>query len=147
MSIVALILISFYIIRYRKLPVTIWKPSVAWTRALIYFTFCNIISAITGTLEHMLNQPIATTEQLINPKWITFCVSCFVFIFIVYWILWVKMTLTFDRKYYITTGFIFGVMWGASMVQLLLSFYHLWNMISIPCWTIYLVSFICVNNK
>ncbi len=146
MSIIAIILIALYITRYRKLPTTIWKPSVAWTRALIYFAFCNIISTITGNLEYMLNQPIATPEQLTNPKWITFCVSCFVFIFIAYWILWAKMTLTFDRKYYIITGFIFGVMWGASIGQLLLSFYHLWNMISIPRWAIYLVSFICMGT-
>ena len=44
-----------------------YKPGAAWTRALIYFAFCNIISALTGTFEVLLKQPIVTNEQLSDP--------------------------------------------------------------------------------
>ena len=82
--ILCVLLISFYLVKYRKLPIDVWKPGAAWTRAFIYFTFCNIVSAVTGTLDAILSHPIATAEQLSNPSWIIFCVTCFVYIFIAY---------------------------------------------------------------
>lgn len=140
-----LALIVIYIVKYRSLPKDIWKPGAAWNRALIYFVLCNIISAATGTLETLLSQPIVTKEQLMNPMWIAFCSSCFIFIFIAYWILWARMTLTFDRKFYIGSEIIFGLLWGASMGQVLLSFYHLWSMTELPGWVIYSCSYACMG--
>jgi hypothetical protein len=138
-------MIGVYITKYRGLPIDVYKPGAAWTRALIYFAFCNIVSAATSTLETLLNQPIATSGQLTDPIWITFCIFCFSYIFFAYWILWARMTLTFDRKYYIVSEVVFGLLWGISTGQLLLSFYHLWNMTSMPKWFIYLCSYVCMG--
>ena len=138
-------MIGIYIAKYRGLPIDVYKPVVAWIRALIYFAFCNIVSIVTGSLETLVTQPIATNEQLTDPIWITFCTFCFIYIFFAYWILWARMTLTFDRKYYIGSEIIFGLLWGISTGQLLLSFYHLWNMTSLPTGIIFLFSYVCMG--
>ncbi len=144
-AIFGIVMIIVYITKYRGLPKEIWKPGAAWTCALIYFTFCNIISAAVGTLETLVNQPITTEEQLADPMWIAFFSFCFIYIFVAYWILWARMTLTFDRKFYIGSEIVFGLLWGASIGQLLLSFYHLWNMTELPRWAIFFCSYACMG--
>ncbi|MHA2226420.1 MAG: hypothetical protein ACXAC8_14520 [Candidatus Hodarchaeales archaeon] len=138
-------MIGVYLNKYRGLPIEVYRPGAAWTRALIYFAFCNIVSAATGSLETLLNQQIATSDQLADPIWITLCSLCFIYIFFAYWILWARMTLTFDRKYYIGSEVVFGLLWGISTGQLLLSFYHLWNITLLPIWVIYLCSYVCMG--
>ena len=139
------IMVGVYITKYQGLPIDVYKPGAAWTLALIYFAFCNIVSALSGTLETLLNQPIATSEQLSDPIWIVFCFFCFIYIFFAYWILWARMTLTFDRKFYIGSEIVFGLLWGISVGLLLLSFYHLWSLTSLPKWAIYLCSYVCMG--
>ncbi|MFX1306379.1 MAG: hypothetical protein ACFFDG_06120, partial [Promethearchaeota archaeon] len=50
-AVVGVVMVVVYITKYKGLPIKIWKPNVAWTRALIYFSFCNVFIAISGTLE------------------------------------------------------------------------------------------------
>ena len=108
------IMLGFYIIKYRKLPIDVWKPGAAWSRALIYFSFCNIFIAASGTLEQLILRPIFTSEQISNPFWISYTIICFLFVFIAYVIIWPRSTLTFDRKYSLGPEIIFGLIWGFS---------------------------------
>jgi len=144
-AIIGIAMIIVYMIKYRGFPINIWKPEVAWTRAIIYFSFCNVIIAVSGTLEQLFNQPFFTVTQIINPYWIFYCIFCFIYIFFVYWILWSRMTLTFDRIYYIGSEIVFGMIWGFSTGGLLLSFYHLWNLIGATGWVKYLLSFVSMG--
>ncbi|MFX1326930.1 MAG: hypothetical protein ACFE91_02140 [Promethearchaeota archaeon] len=144
-SIFALVMILVYISKYRGLPINFWKPSVAWTRAFIYFSLCNVISAISGTLEQILKQPLFSIEQIKNPLWIIYCAICFIFIFLAYWVLWSRMTLTFDRKYYLGAEIVFGLIWGFSTGGILLSFYHLWILLRLSTWVLYLLSFLSMG--
>lgn len=139
------IMVFIYIKKYKGLPIDVWKPGAAWIRALIYFSFCNIIIAATGTLEQIIIKPIFTTENIRSPNWIAYCIFCFIYIFLAYWILWSRMTLTFNRKYYLGSEIILGVLWGFSTGGLLLSFYHLWKLTETTGWAIYLLSFICMG--
>jgi len=141
----AIVMIIVYIIRYKGLAIDVWEPGAAWTRAFIYFSFCNIIIAISGTLEQIFAQSLFTIEQITNPYWIIYCLICFIYIFLAYWILWSRMTLTFKRKYYIGSEIIFGVIWGFSSGGILLSFYHLWRLTGINGWVLYLFSFISMG--
>ncbi len=138
-------LIAFYINKYKDLPINIWKPGAAWTRALIYFSFCNIVIVISGTLEQIIFQPLFTIGQITNFTWIFSCAFCFIYVFFAYWILWSRMTLTFNRKYYIGSEILFGFIWGFSTGGILLSFYHLWSLIDIPNWAHYLLSFASIG--
>jgi len=138
-------MIILYFKKYKGLSIDIWKPGAAWIRALIYFSFCNIIIAISGTLEQIILQPIITIEHIRNPFWIIYCFICFIYIFFAYWILWSRMTLTFDRRYYLGSEIIFGVLWGFSTGGILLSFYNLWSLTGASGGIIYLLSFVSMG--
>jgi hypothetical protein len=138
-------MIIVYIQKYKGLPMDVWKPGAAWTRALIYFSFCNIFTAASGTLEQIITQPLFTVEQIINPFWIAYCAFCFVYIFFAYWVLWARMTLTFDRKYYLGSEILFGVIWGYSTGGFLLSFYYLWSLTGWHAWAVYLLSYVSMG--
>jgi len=138
------IMIGIYIIKYRGLPINAWKPGASWTRALIYFSFCNIFIAASGTLEQIFSRPFFTSEQLSEFSWILYIIFCFIFVFIAYVIIWPRNTLIFDRKLYLGSEIVFGVIWGFSTGGLLLSFYHLWSLTNIPPWGIYILSFFSI---
>jgi hypothetical protein len=55
------------------------------------------------------------------------------------------MTLTFNRKYYLGSEIIFGVIWGSSAGGLILSFYHVWVLIGVRGWVKYLLSFVSMG--
>lgn len=144
-AVIGAVMIGINYTQFRNLPITEYKPAAAWTRAMIYFAFCNIVSALSGTLDVILSQPIATAEQLQDPVWIAACVFCFSYIFVAYWILWSRMTLTFDRKFYLGSEIVFGLLWGASMGQLLLTFYHVFQLTDLPAWAVYLAAYSCMG--
>ncbi|TES94851.1 MAG: hypothetical protein E3J90_11050 [Promethearchaeota archaeon] len=139
------IMIGIYIIKYRKLPIDVWKPGAAWTRALIYFSFCNIFTAASGTLEQIFSRPLFTAEQISNLFWIFYVIFCFIFVFIAYVIIWPRSTLNFDRRYYLGSEIVFGVIWGFSTGGILLSFYHLWSLTGIPPLVTFILSFSCIG--
>ena len=135
-----IIMVILYWIKYKGTPIDVWKPDIAWTRALIYFSFCNLIIAASGTLEHLFNNPLFTLEQTSNPLWISYLVICFIYVSIAYFIVWPRNTLNFDRKYQLGSQIIFGLMWGFSTGGLLLSFYHLWSLAGLLNWVKYILS-------
>ena len=137
-------MIGIYIVKYRKLPINVWKPGAAWNRAMIYFSFCNIFTAASGTLEQIFSRPFFTSEQISDVFWISYTIFYFIFVFVAYVIIWPRNTLNFDRKYFIGSEIIFGVIWGFSTGGILLSFYHLWSLTGIPPWAIYIISFFCI---
>lgn len=127
--------------KYRDLPQTKWVPGAAWTRAFIYFAFCNLVSIGTGTFEAILAQPIFTAEQLSNKLWVAYAAGCVAYLFFAYWVMWARMTLTFDRTFNLPVQIFFGLTWGWSTGQLLLSFYHVWSFADLPGWAHYLLAY------
>lgn len=139
------ILVGIYILKFRKLPINVWKPAAAWNRAFIYFSFCNIFIAASGTLELIIVRPIFTVDQISNPFWILYLIVCFIFVVVAYVIIWPRSTLTFDRRYSLGPEIVFGLIWGFSTGGLVLSFYHLWSLTGFPAWVIYILSYICIG--
>jgi hypothetical protein len=137
----AAILHIVWSIKYRNLPIETWIPGAAWCRAFMYFAFCNIVIAASGTLEQVFTQPIFTLEQTGNTIWLAYFLFCFAYVFVAYWILWARMTLTFNRRFYLGSGLLFGLAWGWSTGGLLLSFYHMWSLAGVPGWATYLLAF------
>lgn len=135
-------LVITYFIKYRGTPINVWNPKIAWVRAFIYFSLCNVIFSISGTLDRLITQPFVCAEQISSPFWIGYLISCFLYIFFAYWILWSRMTLTFDRRYYLFIEVTFGIIWGISTGGLLLSLYHLWRLTNLAPWMIYLLSYL-----
>ncbi len=140
--IIGTLLVIIYFLKYRGTPINVWKPQIAWVRAFIYFSLCNLVFAVSGTLDTLITQPIVRVDQITNPTWILYLVVCFLYIFFAYWILWSRMTLTFDRQYHLLVEILFGIIWGISTGGLLLSFYHLWSLTALAPWMIYLLSYL-----
>jgi len=134
-----------YLIKYKGTPIDVWKPDIAWTRALIYFSFCNVIIAASGTLEQIFNNPLFTLEQASDPLWVTYLIICAIYVIIAYLIVWPRATLIFDRKYQPGSQIIFGVLWGFSTGGLLLSFYHLWSLAGLVNWVNYFLTFLSIS--
>lgn len=135
----------FYWVKYKGTPIDVWKPYIAWTRALIYFSFCNAFIAASGTLEQIFNNPLFTLEQTSDPLWIGYIITCFVYVIIAYFIVWPRATLNFDRKYQLGSQLFFGVLWGFSTGGLLLSFYHLWHSTGLENWAIFILTFLSIS--
>ncbi len=131
--------------KYRDLPLTTWKPGAAWTRAFSYFAFCNLVSIATGTFEAILAKPIFTAEQLSNRVWLTYAFGCVAYLFVAYWMMWARMTLTFNRKFHLPAQLFFGLVWGLSTGQLLLSFYHVWSFADLPGFAHYLLAYVSMG--
>ena len=138
------IMIGIYIIKYRGLPIDVWKPGASWNRAMIYFSFCNIFTAASGTLEQIFTRPIFPSNQILEASWLIYTLFYFAFVVLAYVVIWPRSTLTFDRKYFLGSEILFGVIWGISTGGILLSFYHLWSLTGFPPWVIYLFSFLCI---
>jgi hypothetical protein len=136
------IMAGIYIHKYRKLPITVWKPEVAWIRASIYFSFCNIIIGVSGTLKQLLIRPFFTLEQISNVFWVIHAILCFVYVVFAYVFLWPRSTLTFDRKYYLGPEIAFGIIWGFSTGGFFLSLYHLWSLTGVPLWANFILGYV-----
>jgi len=138
-------MVGIYIYKYKDLPIDTWKPGAAWTRALIYFSFCNIIITISGTLEQIITKPIFTLEQITNIYWISYLSFCFIFVFFAYIILWPRNTLHFDRRHYLGSEIVFGIIWGFSTGGLFLSFYHLWSLTGVLPLINYILALVSIS--
>ena len=142
MLVIGITLGAIYWIKYRGTPIDVWKPKIAWIRAFIYFSFCNLVIAASGTLERIFSEPLFTVDQTSDPLWIIYLIICFVYVIFAYLIVWPRSTLNFNRKYQLGSQIIFGLVWGFSTGGLLLSFYHLWSMAVLVNWAKFLLTFI-----
>jgi hypothetical protein len=122
--------------RYRNHPWDIYYPKLAWMRGGMYFCFCWTLSYLTGGLELILNNPIATPEQLNNPNWRIYTACVALFIVGAYSILWCYYTPVFERKRNLPAAALFGFLWGSSSGQLFLSVWLIVGNIGLsPLWT------------
>ena len=114
----------------------------------------NHITLMSGTMGVLADEigltegarQLFTAEQAADSSWTTYAYICFGYIFFAYWILWASKTLTFDRKFYVGSEIVFGLLWGLSMGQLLLSFVHLWGTAAgLEGWALYGASYACMG--
>ena len=131
--------------RARGAVIDPYRPTSVWARAGVFFVIAWVFSAVTGTLGTLLDQPIATSDQLSNPRWIAMAVLCVVGVTILYAGTWARMTLVFDRRQYMMPALGFGIVWGLSTGQLLLSFYHLADGTDLPRWGVWIAAYLAIS--
>ena len=137
-AILMVALFLYYHLNYRKpeivqREVTEFFPAAAWLRAGILFCLFHIISWATGVMETVLGSPVATSEQLTDNRWWIWVIGLIAFILFAYWGIWTYYTIRFDRKLDLFPQILFGLLWGVSFGQMLLSLWRIAEMLA-PDW-------------
>lgn len=133
---VALLLValtSLYWARFRGKPGNGYSPPAAWLRAGIYFCCCFLLCWLTGTQDMLLGSPVVWPGQPRDPRWVAATVCITALIFGAYWGIWARYTLRFDRRLHLATQIPFGLVWGASAGQVILSVWHVCRTVA-PAW-------------
>ena len=132
------VLFTLYRMKYAnpeilKQEITDFNPVTAWLRAGILFCLFFLISWATGTMRIIVESPIATSSQWSDPRWRLWVIGLTIFILFAYWGIWARYTIRFDRKLDLLPQTVFGLLWGLSFGQMLLSIWRIVVMI-VPGW-------------
>ena len=133
---------GLYLFRFRTPDSRIYEPAKAWTRAAIFFCCCSILSWLTGVQALIVKTPIEQQLPWQNTVWLWSTVGLAVLIFIGYWLVWARYTLRFERRLHLLAHIPFGLLWGASVGQLMLVIWYLTVSISgltNPVWIVLVV--------
>jgi len=132
------VLFLYYHINYRKTEIyqqeiVEFIPVTAGLRAGMLFCFFYLVSWATGVMEVIINSPVITNEQVTDKSWRIWAIGLTVFILFAYWGIWARYTIRFERKLDLFPQIIFGLLWGTAFGQMLLSIWHIAEMIG-PSW-------------
>ena len=146
------ILFTSYQVRYRKpeilqLETTEFNPKTSWLRAGMLFCTFFIISWAIGTLDDVLSIPIASNVQLSSTSWWLWVVGLIAFIIFAYYGIWARYTIRFDRKVDLIPQTVFGLIWGLSLGQILLTIWRISTMIgsSWKIWQQWLLAYLLIG--
>jgi hypothetical protein len=125
---------------------TNYSPRSAWMRAVVYFAVCFAIAHFSGALRLLLGSPLASAENLQDPRWILFTLLCIAVEIwgYVYW--WPRGTLTHGRQLYWSVVLTFGLIWGLSEGLLFLSVFTLASKVIASKFLVWLVSFLVIGT-
>lgn len=122
-----------------------YDPGRAWLRATIYFVVCFMVAHFTGALSLVLNQSLASAEDLRDVRWILFTLLCVAVEVWGYVYLWPRGTLTHGRQLYWSVVLTFGLVWGLSEGLLFLSVFVLASKFIVSKIVVWLVSFTLIS--
>lgn len=123
-----------------------YSPHLAWIRGGIYFASCFILSILTGVFQTLISKPIATSENFSYIYWWIFTFVCAIVIYIAYFIIWRRGTLTHGRELHKPSVLTFGLLWGLSEGQLILSIWAIVEKFSSNIFFIGIVSFLIIST-
>ena len=138
---VLIALVVVYVRQYRGQPWVAYAAKPAWIRAGIYFCLCYLLSYASGGMELLLTSPIATADQLSNPRWIAATVFVITFIAVAYGYVWVRYTVVFDRARTPWMSALFGLLWGSSSGQLFLAVWLFASKTELPTWGAWVLTY------
>ncbi|MFN3491129.1 MAG: hypothetical protein ACK40V_02820 [Anaerolineales bacterium] len=141
----AIFLILIFTLQTQKRNIKGYSPRLAWIRGGIYFASCFILSIFTGVFQTLISKPIAASENFSNIYWWIFTFVCAVVIYIAYFIIWRRGTLTHGRELHIPSVLTFGLLWGLSEGQLILSVWAIVEKFVSNIWFVALVSFLIIS--
>eukprot|EP00475_Leptophrys_vorax_P010213 TRINITY_DN16888_c0_g1_i1.p1 TRINITY_DN16888_c0_g1~~TRINITY_DN16888_c0_g1_i1.p1 ORF type:complete len:356 (-),score=52.71 TRINITY_DN16888_c0_g1_i1:182-1207(-) len=102
-----------------------YVPLLAWNRTLNFFCLTVLFAYPTGLLEALLHDPIVTGAQTSSASWIFMTAFCSVALFIMYWIVWPKWTLVFDRRFHIIPCVFFALFEGIGNALIIENVYYI----------------------
>jgi hypothetical protein len=107
---------------------------------------CFAIAYFSGALSLVLNNPLATAQNLGNTRWILFTLLCVAVEIWAYVFLWPRGTLTHGRQLYWSVVLTFGIVWGLSEGLLFLSVFTLASKFIASKFFVWLVSFLVIGT-
>ena len=63
-----------------------------------------------------------------------------------YWVIWARWTPVFDRKRYLISQVLFGLVWGASIGQIFLLVWHFAGIFGLPVWGRWIVAYLLMST-
>jgi hypothetical protein len=142
----AILVILIFTLQKQKKKFTGYSSQLAWIRGGIYFASSFILSILTGVFSTLISKPIATQENLSNLYWWIFTLLCAFVIYIAYFVIWRRGTLTHGRELHIPSVLIFGLFWGLSEGQIFLSAWSVTEKFIDNVWIVALVTFLIVGT-
>jgi len=143
--IVLFLVLSIAFLKARPKDRSTHNPKLAWMRGGLYFLGCFILAWATGVFQTITTRPLVTLEQISDPLWIAISVLalgtiCFGYL---YW--WPKGTVTHGRKLHPLPTLAFGILWGLSEGQLILSVYAVAETFDWPRWVNGLITYLVIG--
>jgi hypothetical protein len=99
-------------------------PAKAWRLAGVYWLLLLGMSARAGTPQRILNQPLATDQQLHSLSWWGWLLASAGVTLWVYGVAWPRHTLRFGRQIRPITQSAFGLCWGVPLGLWMLTLTH-----------------------
>ena len=121
-----------------------YKPELAWRRAWAYFCMCLVIGSLSGALATVLGSPLATVEQLVDPRWWLMTLACAAVVFVGYAVIWPMGTFTDGRPLHGRVTLLYGRLWGACQALLFLSIWALIERSGLGVWWVAAATFLAI---
>jgi hypothetical protein len=113
--------LAAYGVRRRDAGTGDYLPTLAWLRALAYFSAALLLSWSLGVLQALLNSPLVTDDQLTDPWWQAATLFYLVVLWVGYGLLWPRGTFTDGRRRHLFIATVYGLLWGLCHGQVFLS--------------------------
>ena len=122
-----------------------YHPKLAWMRGGLYFLACFIIAWATGVFHTITSAPLATAEQLNDPLWLAMTLASVGIIAFAYLYWWPRGTVTHGRQLTPVPTLAFGILWGLSEGQLVLSVYAIAELFDWPRFVNGLITYLVIG--
>lgn len=123
-----------------------YDARAAWHRAGIYFAVCLGLSAISGVLGRLFDEPIVRAGQTSNPAWVALALASIAVVAVAYLVVWPRGTLTHGRALHLPSVLLFGALWGVCEGQLLLAMWSVADRLVTPDWFVVTISFVLIST-
>jgi hypothetical protein len=112
-----------------------YDPILAWTRTGIYLVTAVLFCIPTGFLAYLTTHPIVSSDQSINVLWIFATIACFLLEFLLFWFLWPRWTIHFNRIFQWIPCICFGIAEGISNGLVICNVWYIFHFIAeTPLW-------------
>lgn len=108
------------------------SPRLAWIRAWVYYCVVILIGWASGTLGHVVQQPLIPPGRAQDTLWLLLVGACWLVATWGYAYWWPRGTLTHGRKLYLLPTLLHGVMWGFCAGLLYLTMYAALEQFAFP---------------
>lgn len=144
LAVLALLVLGL-LVRRRGRDVRVYDAKLAWLRGGIYFCICILLASASGSLDWVLSHPLASSAHLADPGWILFTAGCVAILFVGYFLVWPRGTVSHGRPLNLLAVVLFGGLWGLSEALLFVSVWFWIAQWVEPTWLVAILAFVVIS--